>query len=89
MKDNGNLYKRVQVSLLTKLADGSLLFPDEIAYVVATPKQIAYAHPRCKTCEYYDKDEGNICNRHYDTFRHPEEYCSYHTSLLEPSDEIS
>lgn len=87
MKDNGNLYKRVQVSLLTKLADGSLLFPDEIAYVVATPKQIAYAHPRCETCHHFD-DIPNKCAVHQ-KMRHPQEYCSQHTSLLEPSDEIS
>lgn len=88
MKISNKLYKRVQVTLLTKLADGSLLWPDEIAYVEATPKQIAYAHPRCETCHHFD-EFGDHCKRQANNKKHPQEYCSQHTSLLEPSDEIS
>ena len=88
MKIDDKLYRRVQVSLLTRLDDGSLLFPDEIAYVQATPKQIAYAHPRCESCHRYAKSKENYCDNWVD-YRHPQEYCSQHTSLLEPPDEIS
>lgn len=90
MKDNEiNLYRRVQVSLLTQLDDGSLLFPDEVAYVKATPKQIAYSHPRCSTCGHFNA-ENNTCRQSMDLCQtHPLEYCSQHTSLLEPKNEIN
>lgn len=85
--DEGKLYRRVQVTLLTRLDDGSLLWPDEVAYVQASPKQIAYAHPRCETCHHFD-DIPNECKIR-GTKRWSDEYCSQHTSLLEPTDEIS
>jgi hypothetical protein len=82
--DNTKLYRRIEVSLLTKLDDGTLLFPDEVAYVEATPKQLAYAHPRCKTCMNRFNDNCPKQNA-----PHPEEYCSLHTSLLETTNEIN
>lgn len=87
-KDEVSLYRRIEVSLLTQLDDGSLLYPDEIAYVKATLKQIAYCHPRCHTCGHFD-EANSTCSESMELFTHPLEYCSHHTSLLEPTNEIN
>lgn len=82
------LYRRVEVDVLTQLDDGTLVWPDQVVYVEATPKQIALQHPRCNKCGHYNA-VYSTCNSHIICETHPLNYCSQHTCLLEPTNEIN
>lgn len=82
------LYRRYEVDVLTQLDDGTLVWPDQEVYLEATPKQIALQHPRCNKCGHYNA-VNSTCNSFIICETHPLNYCSQHTCLLEPKNEIN
>lgn len=80
------LYRHVSVDYVTKLDDGTVVWPDDEVYVKATLKQIAYAHPRCETCNYFqphnDRRFAANCGKMRTIYIHPKDYCCNHTALF-------
>lgn len=75
------LYRVNKTEYLRERPDGSLQWPDEVEYVPATLKQIAYAHPRCETCWHYSKIKSRCCHNSIEGSRHSKHYCALHSDL--------
>lgn len=77
---DSTLYRKEQPRYLTERPDGTLHWPDEVEYVPATLKQIAYAHPRCETCVHYNSIKHECLNHSISGYRHPKHYCALHSN---------
>jgi hypothetical protein len=75
------LYRRITVDMVTRLSDGSVLWPGEVGYEPATPQEITEAHSLCETCTHFRTVTGEkIGGCVYLKIRvNSSAYCSQHT----------
>jgi hypothetical protein len=81
------LYRRIAVEMVTRLDDGTVLWPDQVRYEPVDAQQIVSAnHPRCPSCQHFGQELANTfwCHKKH---RHADKdhYCSNHSSLTQES----